>query len=52
MIQDLAHLSNSLLTVVDILSDGQHLSEEKRTQAFDVLKLKMFIEALDQGELK
>ena len=36
--------------VVDILSDGQHFSGEKRTRAFDVLKLKMFIEALDQAE--
>lgn len=40
------------VTVVDILSDGQHLSGEKCTRAFDVLKLKMFIEVLGQGELK
>ena len=38
--------------VVDILSNGQHLSGEKHTWAFGVLKLKMFIEILDQGELK
>lgn len=33
--------------VVDILSDGQHLSGEKQTRAFYVLKLKMFIEGLN-----
>ena len=38
-----------IITVVDILS-GQHLSGEKRTRAFDVLKLKMFIESLGQVE--
>ena len=42
----------TILIVVDILSDGQHLSGEKWTRAFDVLKLKKFIEVLDQGELK
>ena len=41
-----------VLCVVDIWSDGQHLSGEKRTRAFDVLKLKMFTEVLGQGELK
>ena len=41
-----------LTCVVDILTDGQHLSGEKWTQALDVLKLKKFIEVLDQAELK